>query len=89
MTLALETGACGEDNFSKDRMSNLRAIGSDFASLIFDLPSSTGLSELVQKCHPVWEALKSRNDLPKLLVSLETRVNTVIRLADWKSMINH
>lgn len=66
----METGACGEDNISKDKMSNLRAVGWDFAPLIFNLLPSSSLRDIVKKCDPVWEALETRKDLPEILVIL-------------------
>lgn len=67
VTLAMSDGTC-EDNLAMGRMSNLRAVGTDFATLIFDLSPSSSLPDIVEKCSPIWEALETRKDLPIILV---------------------
>ena len=74
VNLALETGTCGEDRYSKDRMSNLRSIGSEFAPLIFNIQPDTGFEELASELGVVWSALESNPDLPQVLVSSNGKV---------------
>ena len=69
VTIALATAAGGEDDFTHDRLSKLRTVGSGFASLIYQLPPETGYKELVKRCESLWDALKDYPTLPKMLVS--------------------
>ena len=69
VTIALATAAGGEDDFTRDRLSNLRTVGSRFASLIYQLPPDTGYKELKKRCESLWDALKHYPMLPEMLVS--------------------
>ena len=73
VTIALATAAGGEDDFTRDRLSNLRTVGSGFATLIYRLPKNTGYKELERRCKSLWEALKQNSRLPKLMVSFFNR----------------
>ena len=69
VNVALATAAGGEDDLSHDKLSNLRTVGSEFASLIYDFPKNAGFIELKEACTYVWNALKKNPNLPQLLVS--------------------
>ncbi len=69
ITIALATAAGGEDDFTRDRLSNLRTVGKGFSALIYKLPQDMGYKELEARCKSLWEALHQDPRLPKLLVS--------------------
>ena len=68
VTIALTTAAGGEDDFTRDRLSNLRTVGKGFAALIYNLPPNIGYKGLEDRCKSLWEALEQDPRLPKLLV---------------------
>jgi hypothetical protein len=68
VNVALATAAGGEDDYANDRLSNLRTVGSGFASLIYKLPEDTGFEELARRCSSVWAAYRNDRNLPKMLV---------------------
>ena len=70
VTIALATASAGEDDYTRDRLSNLRTVGSGFAKLIYSLPKSTGCIELVRCCTSLWDTLKRDAALPTKLVSI-------------------
>ena len=70
VTIALATASAGEDDYTRDRLSNLRTVGSGFAKLIYSLPKSTNCMELVRCCTSLWDTLKRDVALPRKLVSL-------------------
>ena len=74
VNLALTTAAGGEDDLTNDRLSSLRTVGSGFSSLIYKLRTETGFSELRDRCSSVWVAYKNDKNLPKMLVSLCTKI---------------
>ena len=76
VTIALATAAGGEDDFTHDRLSNLRTVGSGFATLIYRLPEKTGYKELEKRCVSLWEALQRKQNLPSMMVSLYSTNNT-------------
>ncbi|XP_019853235.1 PREDICTED: E3 ubiquitin-protein ligase RNF213-like [Amphimedon queenslandica] len=67
VTIALATASAGEDDYTRDRLSNLRTVGSGFAKLIYSLPKSTGCIELVRCCTSLWDTLKRDAALPTKL----------------------
>lgn len=69
VNVALATAAGGEGDLSHDKLSNLRSVGSGFASLIYNFPEDAGFFELKEACTSVWEALDKNENLPNLLVS--------------------
>ena len=69
VNVALATAAGGEGDLSHDKLSDLRIVGSGFASLIYDFPTNAGFIELMEACRYVWDALKKKPNLPQLLVS--------------------
>lgn len=69
VTIALSTGAGGEDALTQDKLSNLRTVGSGFAPLIYILSKNAGFIDFTMQCSQVWMALKSNKDLPSLLVN--------------------
>ena len=69
VNVALATAAGGEGDLSHDKLSDLRIIGSGFASLIYDFPQNAGFTELKKACLYVWDALEKKSNLPQLLVS--------------------
>ena len=69
VNVALATAAGGEGDLSHDKLSDLRTVGSGFASLIYKFPNDAGFTELEEACTYVWDALKKNRNLPHLLVS--------------------
>ena len=69
VNVALATAAGGEGDLSHDKLSDLRIVGSGFASLIYDFPKNAGFTELKKACTYVWDALEKKPNLPQLLVS--------------------
>ena len=70
VNISLTTAAGGEDDFTRDKLSNLRTVGSGFGSLIYGLLSTTDYKTLVERCRSLWDTLKSTPDLPELMVCL-------------------
>ena len=70
MNVALATAAGGEDDLAHDQLSNLRAVGSGFGSLIYNLPKNAGYRDLSQRCKSLWDALKNNPNLPEMLVRI-------------------
>ena len=68
VNVSLATSAGGEDDLSKDRLSNLRTVGSGFSSLVYGMKEDTDFDTLSYKCLPVWTACKKNKSLPKMLV---------------------
>ena len=70
VNVALATAAGGEGDLQHDKLSNLRTVGSGFASLIYSFPDDAGFVELKEACAYLWEALNKNGNLPSLLVSV-------------------
>ena len=68
VNISLATAAGGEDALTRDRLSNLRTVGSGFGALIYDLPSDAGYQKLVGRCKTLWETLDSAPNLPQMMV---------------------
>ncbi len=68
--VALTTAAGGEGDLASDRLSNLRTVGSGFASLIYEVNESDGYRVLQERCISLWDALEKNRNLPQLLVRL-------------------
>ncbi len=68
VNVALATAAGGEDALTHDKLSNLRAVGSGFGSLIYKLPPDAGYREVSEGCITLWEALRNNPNLKKMLV---------------------
>ena len=67
VSVALHTSA-GEGDFSSDRLSHLKMVGSGYGPLIYGLQNSN-FDIFCQKCKAVWEAVEVTPNLPQLLVS--------------------
>ena len=70
VTVALATGAGGEDDLAHDKLSHLRTVGSGFACFIYNISDQDGYKQLEVKCKSLWEALEENPGLPKLVVGL-------------------
>lgn len=68
VNVALTIAAGGENDLSNDKLSNLRTVGSGFASLIYGLKADTGFRALCDKCSSVWAAYEKNKNLLKMLV---------------------
>ena len=69
VTIALATAAGGEDAYTRDRLSDLKTVGSGFKDLIYNLPSNADYRLLVNRCNKsLWAALKSTPSLPDMMV---------------------
>ena len=79
VNVALATAVGGEGDFANDKLSNLRTVGTGFGSLIYNLKETTGFWELSQRCNSVWTALRDNKRLPKMLVSLLTKVHLLFK----------
>ena len=51
VTIALATAVGGEDDLTKDKLSNLRTVGSGFRALIYELPYTTKPTSLLAHVH--------------------------------------
>ena len=67
ITVAIDTGAGGEDDFAHDRFATLRTVASGFGVLIY-LPHVAGFHSLFQNCKTLWEAVNSNSELLSKLV---------------------
>ena len=61
VTIALATAVGGEDDLTKDKLSNLRTVGSGFRALIYELPHTTKPTSLLTQV-----MLESRHVLQSL-----------------------
>ena len=68
ITVAIDTGAGGEDDYAHDRFATLRTVANGFAVLIYSLPKSAGFHSLFQNCKALWEAVNSNSELLSKLV---------------------
>ncbi len=68
VNVALATAAGGEDDLAHDKLSNLRAVGSGFGSLIYKLPKDAGYRQVSEGCRTLWDALKNNPKLETMLV---------------------
>lgn len=68
VNIALTTSSGGEDDYTRDALSDLRAVGSGFATLIYQLPTNTGYKELEERFTSLWNSLKHDSKLPEKLV---------------------
>ena len=68
VNISLATAAGGEDAYTRDRLSNLRTVGSGFGALIYRLPSDAGYETLVDRCKSLWDTLRSVPTLPHMMV---------------------
>ena len=80
VNISLATVAGGEDALTRDRLSNLRTVGSGFGALIYRLPSDAGYQMLVDRCKAVWEALRSAPNLPDMMVQCTSTCSVVCML---------
>jgi hypothetical protein len=69
VSVSLATAAGGEGDLVHDRLSNLRTVGSGFASLLYKLPETSSCCDLLKACTSLWNALDDNAALPDLLVS--------------------
>ena len=69
VTVALNSTATEEDTLTNDKLSSLRAVGSGFGYLIYELTTDAGFNDLAKACCFVWEALQHTPCLPQYLVS--------------------
>uniref|UniRef100_A0A1X7TWB5 RZ-type domain-containing protein n=1 Tax=Amphimedon queenslandica TaxID=400682 RepID=A0A1X7TWB5_AMPQE len=74
VTIALATAAGGEDDLTRDKLSNLRTVGSGFAKLIYRLPLTTGCMELVGRCKSLWDSLSHDPSLPEKLIECSKQI---------------
>ena len=68
VNISLATAAGGEDAYTRDRLSNLRTVGSGFGALIYRLPPDAGYETLVDRCKSLWDTLRSAPNLPYIMV---------------------
>jgi len=71
VSVALHTSA-GEDDFSHDRLSRLKDVGSGFGPLIYHLKEDSDFDSFKRYCKEVWSSLLQTPDLPSLLVRSNT-----------------
>ena len=70
MSIALHMAA-GEGDFSSDRLSRLKTVGSGFKPLIYDLKAGSDLAFFEKCCSEVWEAIEEDGSLTTYLVSIQ------------------
>ena len=59
----------GEEEFNTKRLSYLHSVGSDFASLIYELPDDADFNKFDEKCKIIEDLLKNNSKLVDSLVS--------------------
>ena len=69
MNLALDTGAGGEDSYSRDMMKHLRDLGTSFASFIW-IEKDSNHRHLLLKCEEIWATVNTKQALHSLLAIL-------------------
>jgi hypothetical protein len=69
VSVALHTAA-GEGDFSSDRLSHLKMVGSGFGPLIYGLLGNSSFEMFRHKCKDVWNAVGQSHELPKFLVRI-------------------
>ena len=65
----------GEEEFNMKRLSYLHSVGSNFASLIYDLPDDADFNKFDEKCKTVENLLERNPKLAESLVSIECCYN--------------
>ena len=68
VSVALHTSA-GEGDFSSDKLSHLKTVGSGFGPLIYTLQKDPNFHTFQEGCKAVWKAIEQTPNLPTLLVS--------------------
>ena len=68
VTVALNNPTSGEDSLTNDKLSSLRAVGSGFGYLIYELKEDSDFDALTRGCRFVWEAMQQTPRLPQYLV---------------------
>ena len=68
VNISLAAAAGGEGDLARDKLSNLRAVGSGFGPLIYKLLPDAGFEALVDRCKLLWETLQSTPKLPDMMV---------------------
>ena len=69
VNISLATAAGGEGDLARDKLSNLRTVGSGFGALIYKLPANAGYKTLMDRCRSLWETLQSTSKLADMMVS--------------------
>ena len=82
VNVALATAAGGEDDYTHDKLSDLRTVGSGFGALIYNLPKDAGYEDLAERCRSLWEALQNSPDLPSKLVRVYSLYFTCSRYCE-------
>jgi len=62
------TSTTGEGDYYLEKLSMLHTVATGYSSLIFDVKSTTGFTELCKKCKSLWKALEENPELPQYLV---------------------
>lgn len=68
ITIALATASGGEDDYTRDALSNLRTVCRGFSNLIYHIPTHTGYKELQTYLRSLLDSLKYDPTLPDKLV---------------------
>ena len=68
----------GEEEFNMMRLSYLHIVGSNFASLIYELPDDADFDKFDEKCKTIINLLESNPNLAENLVSIEITVFIII-----------
>ena len=80
VNISLATAAGGEDDYTRDKLSNLWTVGSGFEALIYRLPSDAGYQTLVDRCKTLWETLRSAPNLLNMMVQCTSICSVVCML---------
>lgn len=70
VSVALATGAAGEDELAYQKLSDLQVIGTVFGPLIYELLRSSSATVLFSKLEQVREGVHKQRNLKSTLVSL-------------------
>lgn len=97
VTVALNNAASGEDTLTNAKLSSLRAVGSGFGYLIYELKADADFHALSKGCRFVWEAMQHTPYLPQYLVrdglfcpnsrALNKSINSLLHCYAWPILI--
>lgn len=75
VTIALATAVGGEDDLTKDKLSNLRTVGSGFRALIYELPHTTKPTSLLTQVYVGEQACASVTE-PDIKTQIVSQIDT-------------
>lgn len=68
VAIALGTASVGEDDLTRDKLTNLEGIGSGFSALIYLKRPDVDFKELMRRCRSLWGTWSKMPTLPEMMV---------------------